>query len=617
MSVFDEIRARADLLEEVRRVSRKVVRRGRSWYALCPFHNEKTPSLSVDPVKGLWHCFGCERGGDVIGFVAEAEHLDYVEAAKLLAERLGIPWKSSARSGGELDRMRKAMARAQQVFSEELRGTSHGVKVRQYLRSRGIDEKLAAEFGLGTTPQGLDSLYQRLSSEGFREEELRKAGLISVSERGPIDFFRGRLTIPIHDHLGRLVAFSGRALAEGQEPKYLNSPETPLFRKRRTLYNLYRARNAIAREGAIVVEGYMDVIALHQAGVENVVATSGTALSVEHARQLGRLTDRIYLCFDGDPAGVKAAFRAALRFLEADLVPRIVLLPEGMDPDDLVRSQGREGFMRKLDNSVGPASLVARLAGQQSEDPTARRMALFELGREMVQATSHPVIRDGLIGEMASLLKLSPEELRQSYLSPSQSRGGAARPAGLVRLAGHARFSPERQQELESELIALLMLAGQELGEIPRDVLELVEAIALSPQAEEALKLALAGEGELVGFLSSQPSEFKKRLSRRYHLFLERLEASPRLGVEGNGEEGTKGWERMLHRSLLLAAYKLYRFHLDRKINELREEISRLLSGTDREEGLEAIRRKQRLEQLKREIEGEIRRLISRPEEED
>jgi DNA primase len=343
---LDELRART-LLSGLVGKSLKLLRAGREWKACCPFHNEKSPSFYVNDDKGFYHCFGCSAHGDAIRWLTDQRGLPFMDAVKELAATAGLDLpapdpryaEKQERSNGLYD----VMAAAQDWFVAQLQGIE-GAEARAYLERRGISVQTATDFGIGFAPDSRGKLKAALAT--FGESKLIETGLlILVEEKEPYDRFRGRLMIPIRDPRGRVIAFGGRILGAG-EPKYLNSPDTPLFDKGRTLYNLDRAAGPARKANRlVVVEGYMDAIALAQAGIEEVVAPLGTALTEAQLERLWRVADVPLLCFDGDAAGQKAAMRAALRalpMLQPGQSLDVVLLPKGQDPDDLVRSGGRD-----------------------------------------------------------------------------------------------------------------------------------------------------------------------------------------------------------------------------------------------------------------------------------
>jgi DNA primase len=366
---LDELRART-LLSSVIAPSVKLTKAGREFKACCPFHNEKTPSFYVNDEKGFYHCFGCGVHGDAIRFLTDARGLPFMDAVKELAGKAGLDVpapdprarEKAERSAGLLD----VMEAAQRWFAEQMDGPE-GSSARDYLKQRGISEATKKRFGFGFAPDSRGKLKTALNS--FGADKLVEAGLLISPDDGkePYDRFRRRLTFPIRDQRGRVIAFSARILGDG-EPKYLNSPDTPLFDKGRTLFNIDLAAPISRKAGRIlVVEGQMDVIALDQAGIGETVAPLGTAVTEHQLERLWRLDPTPILCFDGDSAGQKAAIRAALRalpHLSPERTLRFVAIPQGQDPDDLVRSGGRAVMEALLES---PEPLVDRLWRHESE----------------------------------------------------------------------------------------------------------------------------------------------------------------------------------------------------------------------------------------------------------
>src|SRR3954468_21443118 len=359
---LDELRART-MLSAVISPSVKLIRAGREWKACCPFHNEKTPSFTVNDDKGFYHCFGCGAHGDAIRFLTDQRGLPFMDAVKELASKAGMdvpaPDPAARERADRAASLRDVMGEVAKWYSKELQGIAGG-DAREYLKRRGIEPATVQRFGIGLAPDSRTALKRALAHLG--EDTLIETGmLIKPDEGDSYDRFRGRLMIPIRDARGRVIAFGGRILGAG-EPKYLNSPDTPLFDKGRTLYNIDRAGPASrTAKRLIVVEGYMDVIALDRAGIVEVVAPNGTAVTEAQLERMWRLEPSPILCFDGDSAGRKAAIRAALRALThigPERTLRFVELPSGQDPDDIVRSSGREGFEALLEN---PEPLDARL----------------------------------------------------------------------------------------------------------------------------------------------------------------------------------------------------------------------------------------------------------------
>ncbi|MBX9645078.1 MAG: DNA primase, partial [Novosphingobium sp.] len=353
---LDELRARVTLSGVISRTTR-LTKAGHEFKACCPFHNEKSPSFTVNDSKGFYHCFGCGAHGDVIRWMTDQRGLSFMDAVKELANEAGMELPAmdprAAKEAEKRDSLHDVMAAAQAWFVERL-ASPEGEKARAYLATRGFNERTVERFGFGYAPEGRQALKAALVR--FPEEMLIEAGLrIAVDEKEPYDRFRGRLMLPIEDARGRVIAFGGRILdaAKTDAPKYLNSPDTPLFDKGRTLYNLHRAGPASRKTGRlVVVEGYMDTIALAAAGIEDAVAPLGTALTERQLEMLWRLVENPVLCFDGDAAGQRAAMRAVTRALPL-LRPahslKIVRLPAGMDPDDLIKRDGAKAMEAALE----------------------------------------------------------------------------------------------------------------------------------------------------------------------------------------------------------------------------------------------------------------------------
>ena len=362
---LDELRARVTLSGVIGRTTR-LTKAGHEFKACCPFHNEKSPSFTVNDSKGFYHCFGCGAHGDVIRWMTDQRGLAFMDAIKELAAEAGMevpaPDPRAAQAAEKQSGLHEVMKAAQDWFVNQLAG-AQGTKARGYLSSRGFDAHTVARFGFGFAPEARQALKGALSQ--FPDDMLEEAGLrIAVEGKDPYDRFRGRLMLPIEDARGRVIAFGGRILESGlsDAPKYLNSPDTPLFDKGRTLYNLHRAGPESRQTGRlIVVEGYMDVIALAAAGIGDAVAPLGTALTERQIEMLWRLVEAPILCFDGDSAGQRAAMRAvtrALPLLRPAHTLRICRLPTGLDPDDLIKRDGIPAMHRVLE---GAQSLIDTL----------------------------------------------------------------------------------------------------------------------------------------------------------------------------------------------------------------------------------------------------------------
>src|SRR6266403_655639 len=334
-------------------------RAGANFKALCPFHQEKTPSFTVTPSRQTFHCFGCGAGGSVFRFVMDYEHLDFPAAVKKLATRVGIPViEERGSSPGEDDRQHEARrallqlhAEAAEWFHENLVKTRIGAPGREYLKGRGIDRRIANDWQIGFAPESWDAFLSWALERGYQQRLLLESGLItrrdeSAGDEKVYDRFRNRIMFPIHNDVGEVIAFSGRILdKEAETAKYVNSPETPLFRKGRVLFGLHKTKRAlIDADCAIVCEGQLDLITLFEAGIQNVVAPQGTAFTERQAHVLKRFVREVVLCFDSDTAGQNAAERSLEALLQNDLVVRVAEMPAQEDPDSLVRKSGRQKF---------------------------------------------------------------------------------------------------------------------------------------------------------------------------------------------------------------------------------------------------------------------------------
>jgi DNA primase len=384
-SEIEEVRSRADIVEVIGAHVR-LRRAGRNFVGLCPFHNEKTPSFSVSPERGFFHCFGCGEGGTVFDFIIRIEGLTFPEALQSLAKRYGVMLAERSADNiagrGPAQGDRASMLAANQVAAEfyanVLWNTSDGELARDYLKTRGITGETARAFMLGFAPQRAANLTAILQKRGLLEPALR-LGLAKKDQSGTAyDMFRARLMFPIRDAQGQVIGFGGRVL-DNRLPKYINSAESPLYSKARALYGLAEARPTISKaDRAIVVEGYIDVIALSQAGFKDTVATLGTALTIEQLRLLSRYTRNIMACFDGDNAGRQASLRALEVFLQAGLLARGVFVPQGYDPDTLVHERGAEHFSTLLKNSE---LLIEMFLRQQAQIAPKGNAAVDERAR--------------------------------------------------------------------------------------------------------------------------------------------------------------------------------------------------------------------------------------------
>lgn len=428
-----------------------------SFSGLCPFHTEKTPSFSVSPSKGVFYCFGCGAGGDAIKFLREVEHLDFAEAVERLAKEAGV----TLRYEGDTPAERRAASRRQALHrvNEEAFGLYHrmllegheGEEARAYLATRGIDRETSVEFAIGYAPGYADFLLRRLAKD-LSSEILVEAGLALRDNEGNVrDRFRGRVTFPVHDLSGRAVGIGARVLpgARDEGPKYLNSPETPIYRKGEVLYNLHRAKGAVAKSGEVfLVEGYTDVIAMARAGVENVVATCGTALGEGHFRLASRFAQRMILAFDSDEAGARAAERA-YTFIEAFPVqPVVLILPEGLDPADFVHKHGGDA-LRELAVQAKPLVeyMLRRTVGRQDLSTVEGQTAAVAAALPVLEGLGDPVRQSEYAHLLAELT-----DVTEGSVVLALERRMAGRPIELEKVVKRA----SAQEKVEREMLRLL-----------------------------------------------------------------------------------------------------------------------------------------------------------------
>jgi DNA primase len=454
---IDELLARSDIVEIVgARVPLK--KQGKEYAARCPFHDERSPSFTVSPTKQFYHCFGCGAHGTAISFLMNYDRLEFLDAVEELARRAGleVPRDTQARNANpDTQDLYGAVAAAAQFFRRQL---ATSTKAQAYLDGRGVDEATQERFAIGYAPEGYSALKDALGSDARRMQLLERAGLFSKSEGGHVyDKFRDRVMFPIHDRRGRPIAFGGRVLAAPDDkdagPKYLNSPETALFHKGRELYGLWQVRQAHNRiPRLVVVEGYMDVVALFQHGVDTAVATLGTATTPDHAELLFRNAPDVYFCFDGDAAGRKAAWRA----VESTL-PRMrdgrqaffLFLPDGEDPDTIVRAEGAEGFSERLGEATPLSEFLF--------DSLAADVNLGTLeGKGRLAERAKPLLAQIPDGAFADLMRQRLTEL--TGVGARQSGSGTHVPVQRAHRGGHV---PAPKRTLVRHAIALLLQQPQ------------------------------------------------------------------------------------------------------------------------------------------------------------
>ena len=477
-SFIDELVGRADIVEVVgARVTLK--RAGSNYKGLCPFHGEKTPSFIVTPSRGTYHCFGCSAHGTAIGFLMAYDNLEFPEAVEALAEMMGleVPREHTGvpERKDDNDELYELLREADQIYRATLRSSDKAIA---YLKKRGIDGPTAGRFGIGYAPDAWDTVLKQLGTSDARIAKLLQAGLVVANDSGRrYDRFRDRIMFPIRNSpRGQIIGFGGRVLDSG-EPKYLNSPETPVFRKGHELYGLYEARQTPGRPKQIIVtEGYLDVASLVQYGVENAVATLGTATTAENLRRLTRLTDRILFCFDGDRAGRAAAWRAletALPYGGGTLELKFLLLPEGDDPDSFVRTKGADAF-RALAEKAAPLSdfLVNELSARVDMGSVDGRSRFQAIAKPLLKRLPEGTYRAAVMDAFATALRLKPDvldELMSDDKEPSRAaervmHGAAKRKTVVQKVINLALHYPAAAARTgDSQRLAALNQPGADL----------------------------------------------------------------------------------------------------------------------------------------------------------
>lgn len=418
--IVERVREAADIVEVIS--DHLTLRQtGRSFKAICPFHPEKTPSFVVSREKQIYHCFGCGAGGNVINFLMQFENVTFPEAVRALAQRYGVPVpKPSGQISSDMDIAYRLNALAAKVYRAALSGTKEGTQAGAYLRSRGISEETEKEFALGYAPSEGNLLVQEARRLNIDSAKLVGLGLAVAREREVRDLFRRRLMFPIVSAGGRFLGFGGRVLDSGL-PKYLNSPETRVFRKSNTLYGIHTAKNEVrGKSAAVVVEGYMDVIALHSHGFRNAIASLGTAFTPEQGRALRRYCDTVVLVYDGDEAGRMATLRGCVVAAEADLKVRVVRLPGGHDPDSFVRRVGKDALASLLDGAAHYLDFVfSEARGRDAED-----VVKFALG--VVGRIKDPIRVSLDLKRLANLSGVAEGALTRSLAATGKAAAGRA-----------------------------------------------------------------------------------------------------------------------------------------------------------------------------------------------
>ena len=585
---IDELIARADIVEVIgARVPLK--KAGREYKACCPFHNEKTPSFWVSPDKQFYHCFGCGKHGTVLGFLMDHDHLAFPEAVEELATRLGLsvpheggPEAGARRADEPLYELTASVAR---FYAENL---VRSARARDYLAGRGLTPETVERFAVGYASDSWNELLRRFGAHDSGRKLLAEAGLIVERERGAVrdgerhyDRFRDRIMFPIRDARGRVIAFGGRIIDAG-EPKYLNSPETVLFHKGRELYGLYEVRRARANlTRLIVVEGYMDTVRLHQAGIDYAVATLGTATTAEHLKRLFRLSTAVVFAFDGDRAGRAAAWRAlqqALPEAREGREIRFLFLPQGHDPDTLVAAEGRVAFEERVAGAVPLSEYLVRELSAQSELSSADGRARFAANaRPLFAKVPAGVYRELLLERLAQVVGLSAARLEELWSAAAPAGPSPAPPAPKRPAPRRAAGSGGRGTLVRQAIVRLL--------HYPAVALEVTPAERAGLDASDEAGVGLLRE--LLDNLREQPAQIPAQVIQRWE-----------------GREGAEALQKLLEREEVIPGAPA-------AAGELRAALVKLADQAARGR-LEALEAKSRAGDLSASEIEEFQRLINR-----
>ncbi len=422
---IERIRNTADIYDVVAQYV-DLKKKGRNYFGLCPFHSEKTPSFSVAPDKQIYHCFGCGAGGNVFSFIVEHEKVTFVEAVQQLGEKYGI--QVQYESGSASTEFFSSLYQAHHVAAELYHNTLYfdrGKAALQYLHDRGLNDDVLKMYQIGFAPDSWDTLSNKVKPLDMKNDVYEKSGLFVKTKHGWRDRFRSRIMFPIYHPSGKVIAFGGRIFNSDDPAKYLNSPETPLYRKSEVFYGLHKTRDAIRKFGtAVLVEGYTDFLQLVQVGVANVVALSGTALADQHAAQIRKFASKVYLAYDGDDAGINATLRAGYVLLQAGVEPLVIAVPPNQDPDDWVRNEGIGPFQEAM--GAGIRLLLFHLEKKDAQNLSgADRSQLVQDILGEIARISDGIIRDDLLKSLAQELRVDEVEIIRLFKQQSRRKGGS------------------------------------------------------------------------------------------------------------------------------------------------------------------------------------------------
>ena len=467
---IERIRNTADIYDVVAQYV-DLIKKGRNYFGLCPFHSEKTPSFSVAPDKQIYHCFGCGAGGNVFSFIVEHEKVTFVEAVQQLGEKYGI--QVQYESGSASTEFFSSLYQAHHVAAELYHNTLYfdrGKAALQYLHDRGLNDDVLKMYQIGFAPDSWDTLSNKVKPLDMKNDVYDKSGLFVKTKHGWRDRFRSRIMFPIYHPSGKVIAFGGRIFNSDDPAKYLNSPETPLYRKSEVFYGLHKTRDAIRKFGtAVLVEGYTDFLQLVQVGVANVVALSGTALADQHAAQIRKFASKVYLAYDGDDAGINATLRAGYVLLQAGVEPLVIAVPPNQDPDDWVRNEGIGPFQEAM--GAGIRLLLFHLEKKDAQNLSgADRSQLVQDILGEIARISDGIIRDDLLKSLAQELRVDEVEIIQLFKQQSRRKGGST-PSSKQTAMNKPMFT-SAVQKAQLEIIRTLAFHFDEVFPVVKSALD-------------------------------------------------------------------------------------------------------------------------------------------------
>lgn len=494
---IDRIRQAADILDVVSQYV-NLKKRGRNYFGLCPFHHERTPSFSVAPDKEIYHCFGCSAGGSVFNFIMEHDNLSFVEAVQQLGRRYGIDVELTGDTGTKrlFTQLYEIHELAANLFHKNL-FSKRGETALEYLINRGLTKNTIKIFKVGFVHDSWDYLTETVRGKGFTRESIDKSGLFGKGKQGPVDRFRSRILFPIMNRSEKVIAFGGRVFESDDPAKYMNSPETPLYHKSEIFYGYHKTAPDIRSENAaVLVEGYMDFLQLYQGGIQNVLAVSGTAFTERHALQIGKITQKVYLAYDGDEAGRKAALRAGYSLLQNGIEAMVIKVPKNLDPDDWMRAEGIEAIKNGISTALPLLKYHLQITDAENLSAVERSSLVKEILTELA-GVRDSIIRDDLLQTLANDLKINERELIVQ-LKKSASRKQLPPQEELASI--QTTLFTTVSQKAQVEILKTLAVSFTEVNKIVKNYLDLIS----EPLLYKAASLILNNGGDSTAVILEQ-----------------------------------------------------------------------------------------------------------------